>query len=165
MDTQEINEILGENVVTRDRFHGVFARDTLPELSDGGSYAVNTDIEAESGSHWCAIWRNAETETETLECEVEFWDSLGRAPKEYEFRFSLAGHTPFRLVYQDSRIQAPLSQFCGEHVCHFIFWRSSGASMTEIAASFSKDAKNNDRIVQNFRESLLEKQMKMEYYH
>ena len=155
MDTQELTEIMGHNAVTRDSFHGVYARDTLPPLTVAGSYAVNTDLEAQVGAHWCAIWRNTELETETLECEVQFWDSLGKAPTDYQIRLSIAEHEPFRVVYQDSRTQASSSEVCGEHVCHFIYWRSAGASMTDIANQFTSNLKLNDDIVRTFKQNLL----------
>jgi len=72
MDTHELNHVLSRCPTTRDRFHGVYARDTLPLVLDEGAYVVNTDLASSPGLHWCAVWRNAPCQTEKLPYEAEF---------------------------------------------------------------------------------------------
>ena len=99
MDSQELRDILEHNVVTSNSFHGVYARDTLPPLTVPGSFIVNTEVKSEPGEHWCTIWRNTEEESRALQWEIEFWDSLGKPPSEYGFRFSVGvGDAPLRIV-------------------------------------------------------------------
>jgi hypothetical protein len=156
MDAHELNHVLSRCPTTRDRFHGVYARNTLPPVLDEGAYVVNTDVVSSPGIHWCAVWRNASCETERLDYDAEFWDSLGKGPHAYKIRLTGAADGPrLRVAFQDRRLQSPDSDVCGEFVCYFVFWRCLGATMSEISQTFTSDVKNNDNIVRSFKQSLL----------
>ena len=57
------------------RFNGVYSRDNLPEIKDGG-YVINLDEYSDIGTHWVALYVNNNS--------VTYFDSFGveHIPKE-----------------------------------------------------------------------------------
>ena len=57
------------------RFNGVYSRDNLPEIKDGG-YVINLDEYSDVGTHWVALYVNNNS--------VTYFDSFGveHIPKE-----------------------------------------------------------------------------------
>ena len=57
------------------KFNGVYSRDNLPEIKDGG-YVINLDEYSDIGTHWVALYVNNNS--------VTYFDSFGveHIPKE-----------------------------------------------------------------------------------
>ncbi|KAI8499056.1 hypothetical protein Bbelb_235090 [Branchiostoma belcheri] len=78
MDTKQIYSVLESDENTAPIARGVFAADQLPtNVPDYPSaYVVNTDDSGKPGQHWLALYFD-----DTM--RGEFFDSYGRAPKDY----------------------------------------------------------------------------------
>lgn len=117
-------------------FIGVFAADRLPSIKERPAYFVfNTDTSDKPGQHWIAVIVH--------EDKVEYFDATGRQPVIREYLRKLGRP----VLYNNQRIQSPLSIACGAFCVQFILRRSRGESFCEILSSFSKNALFNDFLL------------------
>ena len=81
MNTFEIIHILNKNPVTEKYFDGVYPVDHLEKINKRPRLIIcNTDTSEGKGLHWIAIFFYNEN-------KVDFFDSLGKNPSEYDSRF------------------------------------------------------------------------------
>ena len=113
--TGQIN-YLGSRILhgTDVRWLGTFARDQIPPLEhEKRPYAlvVNTDVAAEPGEHWLALYAPRGSN------KIELFDSFGLPPNLYSFDQSLFN-------YSSRSIQDYSSKVCGHYALLFIYFRS-----------------------------------------
>ncbi len=111
---------------------GVFARNELPIPLFPGGYIINSEDRGSPGEHWLAVYV-------TEDGQVEFVDSLGRKPTDYELNLNC--------TYYSSPVQLDSSRNCGLYVLYYLFWRTRGVPMHVIMATLNK--KNNDTTVES----------------
>lgn len=131
----------------KQRFSGVFARDTVPKhLADGHFIIINRDLHSQKGSHWfCAL---------RLKNTVEVFDSLSvsDADKPYLLQtFNFRGVS--RIVYNVTQVQPDYSPLCGEYCLVFLMERFLNLDMTFdslINEILTDNLSKNDDIIKNF---------------
>ena len=89
-------------------FNGVYARDTLSKRKDG-AYIINLDKYESIGTHWIALFVNAEN--------VKYFDSFGVEYMSKEIRKFIRNKNIITNIY---RIQACDSVMCGYFCIGFI---------------------------------------------
>ena len=84
------------------KFNGVYSRDSLPDKIKGGTYVINLDEYSDIGTHWIAIYVNANS--------VTYFDSFGveHIPKEIKKFINNKN-----IIANIFRIQAYDSVMCG----------------------------------------------------
>ena len=117
--TGQIN-YLGSRLLhgTEIRWLGTFARDQMPQLEHETrpfALVVNTDVAAEPGEHWLAVYAPRGTG------KIELFDSYGLPPTYYSFDQSL-------FHYSTRSIQDFSTKVCGHYALLFIYFRSRGNS-------------------------------------
>lgn len=143
MNTQEIDDILSHNRVTKATFVGVFAADQLLRpLAIPASYVVNTDRANGPGEHWIAMYQDKPG-------LIELFDSFGRPPSMFDQKIQ-SFCNGLQVVWQDESLQNPLSTACGQYVCYFIYQRNSGRKFEDVVRSFCVDPEDNDNMVTSF---------------
>ena len=71
--TNEIDDVLRNDLFTKSIFEGVYALDKVPtNLQHNAIYVINLDKSKEKGSHWTALKIDRE--------QVIYFDSLARPP-------------------------------------------------------------------------------------
>ena len=137
----------------KDRFVGVFARDTVPKnLKDGHFIIINRDLHSERGSHWFCVLRFKNT--------VEVFDSLGLrdADKLYLLEtFSFRGVS--QIIFNVTQVQPDYSPLCGQYCLAFIMERYLNLDMPYdelVNYVLTSDVSKNDEIV---------KQLMTDYYN
>ena len=113
--TGQIN-YLGSRILhgTDVRWLGTFARDQIPSLQHEKrpfALVVNTDVAAEPGEHWLALYAPRGSK------KIELFDSFGLAPNFYSFDQSL-------FHYSNCSIQDYSTKVCGHYALLFIYFRS-----------------------------------------
>jgi hypothetical protein len=123
-------------------FKGVFMSDVLPSKIEKGSYIINLDKIANSGTHWvCAYHDGGDT--------VEYFDPFGYISNNDTTRFLKS--TGQKVLANTSMLQHPLSKACGYYCMYYIMERDKGKSMYDIIYSFDQsDTLNNEKIIKEF---------------
>ena len=125
-------------------FIGVFPRDRLPSPPPSSfpfSLIMNTDKASQPGKHWVAVYCTEKT--------CEYFDSFGLPPLYHE----LSKLYNNRKLFWSSRcIQHPQSRTCGEFCISFVKSQSKGLTYSQYIKQFSRDLKQNDKIVSRIKE-------------
>lgn len=139
MDTCQLLNSVNQDEIMSKNFLGVFPRDMIPSTIENGSLIANTDSSEEKGTHWVAMYK------ENNICD--FFDSYGRPP----FKNNLKG---VKYNFNHIKLQSNNSQVCGQFCLYFLYYRSRGVNIMDIAESLKSDG---DYIVKEFVETNFEK--------
>ena len=137
MDESQLNAMIRKDPVMNRVTWGVFARNELPTITTllPGAYVVNSRTRRTGGQHWFLIYVEEEEGR-----PVEFYDSLGKDPKDYDLNIEC--------IYNERRVQAENTETCGLYVLYFLYWRSRGVNMHDILLTLNqKNNTVNERIV------------------
>jgi hypothetical protein len=131
--TGQIN-FLGARLLhdTEVRWLGAFARDQIPPLKHVRrpfALIINTDIAAEPGKHWLALYAPRGS------TKIEMFDSFGLDPNLYSLDQSLS----FSITFSTRTIQDISSKVCGHYALLFIYLRSRGHSFDHSINSLDKN--------------------------
>ena len=107
------------------KFNGVYSRNNLSKIKDG-AYIINFDEYESIGTHWIALYVNAEN--------VTYFDSFGVEHIPKEIRKFIVNKNIKTNIY---RIQAYYSIMCGYFCIGFIDFMLKGKSLLEYANLFS----------------------------
>lgn len=127
------------NPVTNSAFQGVFARDTLNEISKKPKLIIcNTDPSYKKGEHWVLFYFN--------ENSVDFFDSLGRDIYYYGNDFvNFVKRFVTQYEFCEERLQPLKSSLCGHYCLFYAYFRCLGFSMSNIV-----DRMKSHKYVENF---------------
>ena len=123
------------------KFNGVYSRNNLPKIKDG-AYVINLDEYKSIGTHWIALYVNANN--------VVYFDSFGveQTPKK------LIGKNLKKLIGNKNiitniyRVQAYDSITCGYFCIGVIDFILKGKSLLDYTILFSpSDYEKNDKII------------------
>ena len=115
MNTTEIIHVLKKNPVTKHYFDGVYPVDFLKNIINKPKLIIcNTDTSAGEGVHWIAIFFHKDN-------QVDFFDSLGRKPCNYDPRFlNFMKKFADECTFTTTRIQPADSDLCGQYCIYFL---------------------------------------------
>ena len=99
------------------KFNGVYSRNNLPKIKDG-AYVINLDEYKSIGTHWIALYVNAEN--------VTYFDSFGVEYIPKEIKRFIGNKNIITNIY---RIQAYDSKMCGYFCIEFIDFMLKGKSL------------------------------------
>jgi hypothetical protein len=119
---------------------GVYSRNNLPE--ERGLMVVNTDPSDRPGTHWIAIYIDAEGR------HGEYFDSFGRPPTK-TFKDYMNSHCKY-WTFNDKQIQSIASRFCGHYCIYYCSLRCRNIDMRRIVNNFTNDTGFNDVLVHGF---------------
>ena len=118
------------------KFNGVYSRNNLPKIKDG-AYVINLDEYKSIGTHWIALYVNAEN--------VTYFDSFGVEYIPKEIKRFIGNKNIITNIY---RIQAYDSIMCGYFCIGFIDFMLKGKSLLDYTNLFSpNDYEKNDKII------------------
>ena len=116
--------------------NGVYSRSNLSKIKDG-AYAINLDEFKSIGTHWIALYVNAEN--------VTYFDSFGIEHIPTGIRKFIRNKNIIKNIY---RTQAYDSIACGYFCIGFIDFMLKGKSLLEYTNLFSpNEYKNNDKMI------------------
>lgn len=133
MNSKQIYFALIQNKVTRDKFDGIYSRDTLKDIFVRPKFIIcNTDYSYNKGKHWVAFYFDKKG-------NVEFFDSLGKPLKHYGKEFVLfAKMFAKKIKKTEIRTQPKNSKLCGIYCLFFIYFRCKGYSFDKIVNYMKK---------------------------
>lgn len=119
---------------------GVYASDHLPlRLPSSSALVVNTDPHTKSGTHWIAIFLDANG-------KMEYMDSFGQPPLIPDhIKFIRRNSCCYR--YNVQPLQSYGTSVCGQYCLVYLYLRSHGYAMKDFTTLFSEDVNKNDLIV------------------
>lgn len=121
-------------------FKGVYACDNLPNtFKKPAAFIVNTDGQREKGEHWVVLI--------VLETRVEYFDPLGFPPFDPNFIRFIRMNARKKYYYNCKTVQNPESSKCGNYCIAFIKHRASHKSFRSFLQKFSKNTKQNDKLI------------------
>lgn len=148
MYTDELINLLLKNKNTRKIFCGVLALDQVPlhRVRRPCSFIINTDVSALPGHHWFAVFIPRYG-------PIEYFDSFGIQPRHKRiFDFIMINQRKF--IYNKKRIQADLSENCGQFSLLYLYYRSRGYTMNQYLKFFMQDDyEYNDKIIDKLYKS------------
>lgn len=125
--------------------YGVYAANRLPlRVNYPCMVIVNTDVDGQPGTHWCAIYidRNG---------VGSYFDSFGRLPQYYNHH-----HLSFMLrntriwTYNTVNVQDLFSSVCGHYCLTYLLFRYYGYTCHEFIRMFNKNnLLENDKLVKS----------------
>ena len=136
MDSEQLTYLLHTTEETRDIFVGVYASDTLPnvtQLSTPFCLIVNTAPHSHPGMHWLALYCSVNKQKQY---HVEYFDPLGMeivCPKILKFVKTLNDKFYY---YSSIIIQAPTSNVCGLYVLLYCYLKAVAYSFKNIVQLF-----------------------------
>ncbi|DAC80266.1 TPA_asm: adenain [Branchiostoma lancelet adintovirus] len=149
MDTKQMYTVLESDENTAPIARGVFAADQLPTNVPEypSAFVVNTDCSGKPGQHWLALYFD-----ESM--RGEFFDSYGRAPKDYPRSIELFLRRNSRLpwIRNERQIQSRWSTTCGQHCLFYLLHRCRRIPLMSIVDMFSRNLELNDVSVAQFIE-------------
>ena len=117
-------------------FNGVYSKNNLPKIKKG-AYVINLDEYKSVGTHWIALYVNANN--------VVYFDSFGVEHIPKEIRKFIGKKNVKTNIY---RIQAYASMMCGYFYIGFIDFMLKGKSLIDYTYLFSlNDYGKNDKII------------------
>lgn len=131
MNTKQLFKALTKSKITREKFDGVYARDTLEDIqSTPGFIICNTDPSTKKGKHWVLFY---------FENDVcEFFDSLGNDVLFYGKEFeNFVNRFSSKRKYSSKRTQPKNTALCGVYCLFYAFWRCQGVSMKRIVKAMN----------------------------
>ena len=118
------------------KFNGVYLRNNLHEIKDG-TYIINSDEPESVGTHWNALYLNAEN--------VTYFGSFGVEHIPKEIRKFTGNKNIITNIY---RIQAYDSVMCRYFCMGFFDFMLKGKSLLEYTSlSFPNEYKKRDKII------------------
>jgi hypothetical protein len=142
MNNHQIERVLRDELLARDKFVGVFSADTIPEKEYPGAYIVNTDTVAEPGEHWVAFYCEKQG-------QLEAFDSFGKNPGEYSIHIKEWMGQDY-IILSSAGLQSNDSTVCGNYCLYFLLLRCHGFSYEDVLSIFCSDNKLNDKYVCKF---------------
>ena len=120
IDSLLISALWGTHI----KYLGVFAIDQIPITLTHYpcAYVANTDPISKPGQHWTAFYHLSPT-------ELEFFDSYGSPPHEYEFPVP---PNLTSLLYNSYPLQSPHSTVCGQYCIFYLIQRSLHVPFVDI---------------------------------
>ena len=117
-------------------FNGIYSKNNLPKIKKG-AYVINLDEYKSVGTHWIALYVNANN--------VVYFDSFGVEHIPKEIRKFIGKKNVKTNIY---RIQAYASMMCGYFYIGFIDFMLKGKSLIDYTYLFSlNDYGKNDKII------------------
>ena len=117
-------------------FNGVYSKNNLPKIKKG-AYVINLDEYKSVGTHWIALYVNANN--------VVYFDSFGVEHIPKEIRKFIGKKNVKTNIY---RIQAYASMMCGYFYIGFIDFMLKGKSLIDYTYLFSlNDYGKSDKII------------------
>ena len=117
-------------------FYGVYSKNNLPKIKNG-AYVIDLDEYKSVGTHWIALYVNANN--------VVYFDSFGVEHIPKEIRRFIGKKNVKTNIY---RIQAYASMMCGYFCIGFIDFMLKGKSLIDYTYLFSlNDYGKNDKII------------------
>ena len=114
------------------RFNGVFSRDNLPKKIKDGTYVINLDEYADTGTHWIALFCKKN--------EIIYFDSFGVEHIPEEIKKFIGNKNINANIF---RVEANNSLMCGYFCIGFTDFMLAGKKLTDYANVFSPyDFKN-----------------------
>ena len=115
----------------------VFSQENLPKEIKDGTYVINLDEHADTGTHWIALFCNKN--------KIVYFNSFGveHIPKEIK-KFIGNRNIKANIFW----VQANNSIMCGYFCIGFIDFMLAGKTLTDYTALFSPhDFNKNDQII------------------
>ena len=118
------------------KFNGVFSGNNLPKIKDG-AYIINLDEYESIGTHWIALYVNANN--------TVYFHSFGVEPIPKEIKKFIGNKNIISNIYI---IQAYDSIMCGYFCTGFIDFMLKGESLLDYTDLFSpNDYDQNDKVI------------------
>ena len=118
------------------KFNGVYSRNNLPKAKDG-TYVIKLDEYKSIGTHWIALYLNAEN--------VTYFDSFGVEHVLKEIKRFIGNKNIIANIY---RIKTYDSIMCGYFCIGFINFMLKGKSLLDYINLLSpNDYEKNDKII------------------
>lgn len=144
MNSRDLARVLVNDPYSRRTFRGVYARDTLPYLTNTrrpSAYVINTDRALGPGEHWVVVWFDGRGNS-------EYFDSFGFLPFRREIESFILRHCH---TYRHNRrvLQNVLSSTCGLYALYYVLQKSRGASLQRVLSVFNplKPLANDRKVV------------------
>ena len=118
----------------------VFSQENLPKEIKDGTYVINLDEHADTGTHWIALFCNKN--------KIVYFNSFGveHIPKEIK-KFIGNRNIKANIFW----VQANNSIMCGYFCIGFIDFMHAGKTLTDYTALFSPhDFNKNDQIILSY---------------
>lgn len=143
MNTFEIGQCL--KTIHHSLMRNVFAANRLPVYMAPPVYLIsNLDPDTKPGSHWIAIYINANG-------VGEYFDTFGRKPKGYHLAFLKRNAS--RWSYNHKVIQNLFSSFCGEYCLTYLYFKYRGICLRNFVNMFSENTIKNDVLLKKMFKS------------
>jgi hypothetical protein len=139
--------------------NGVYTKDTLPAIKQGG-YIINLQDDYDSsgvnlhGTHWTAVY----VEKQGSKYEVSYFDSFGLPPPS-DVQIWLYEYQPY--PYSNIQIQNEQSGFCGDYCLYYLWFmehnkkkRSLSDRMYQFQDLWSNDVEDNLRLLKRYLKNL-----------
>ena len=117
------------------KFNGVYSRNNLSKIKDG-AYIINLYEYESIGTHWIALYVNAEN--------LAYFDSFGVENIPNKIRKFIGDED---IKTNICRIQIYNSVMCGYFCIGFIDFMLKGKSLLDYTNLFPNDYENNDKII------------------
>ena len=149
LSTTDLNHVLQTDSVTKNVYLGAYPACEIPKSRKKRYFFItNTDQHDEPGTHWTA-WM-------VEDGNVEFFDSFGRSPNNYQMPYEFKKYILGKKVsYSALRVQEFSSSTCGYFCIYYIYFRSLGLDYEYIIKELT-NLKDNDDIVIKFVNSLID---------
>lgn len=152
MNSQELENLLYSNPITKNKFKGVYPSDQIPfQKRLAGYYIFNLDNSFEPGTHWISI--KIVNKGKNI-----FFDSYGFPPRNKNFKLFMKNN----YKYNRKELQHKFSTACGQWCLFFIYLSCKGKTLEKIVNLFNEKRKLlNDHFVNNAVEKLFSTKQKV----
>ena len=146
MNTQQIDQLLRKDPLTKLYFIGVYAADQLASLKitkEKWLLVCNCCPSSLPGQHWIAFFGNDKG-------EIDFFDSFGLPPNAYRgVPQFLHRRKPEIVRYNAKQLQSFESDACGPYCLFFGYLRSRGLTLVEIIKEtvVVQNSKKRDELI------------------
>lgn len=150
MNTQQLEQVINRDAITRAKFGGVFAENSLPKHIETFpcGFIANTEPESKPGQHWIAFYFSSPQ-------QGEFFDSYGHEPVFYSKRFKrFLDQNAETWISNKKELQSYFTAVCGEYCIFYLLHRARGVPMDTIVNLFSSDKDYNDHLVYQYVKKL-----------
>ena len=141
MNTEQLLKCIRTDPLLNSCCLGVFPIDRIPKLKGYPEcIVVNLDPHSKPGSHWVAVYIDAEG-------FGEFFDSYGRSPQKKQL-LQFLNVNCLDWTYNDTALQSMFSSTCGQYCIYYLYYRCRGVPLKQIVDRFcSQDLELNDTKV------------------
>ena len=146
MNSKQLETILKNTKVTKNKFQGIFASNNIPKFKKfPHCFVANTDRAGTVGEHWIDCYvPNPRT--------IEYFDTFGDKPN---FDLSAYLNRYDNVLINDRQIQSPFSDSCGHYCVYFLVARCSGTPYCETMETLYKTRAMSDLLVKDFVRHIL----------